>query len=153
LVCWFSIVIFSKLASKYISNWYLLKLSWKLRGEFHSGGVLFKFKEKHLKHGEKFQILKMLLAILFIYLWLFAKRLWKDFPKEFAKTKHVVQAWSNNNNKAFLSQACWGRLEMKPHMKTSELNPQRKEKRDKGKGESKNDKMRKHIKRDKTHKN
>jgi hypothetical protein len=25
-------------------------------------------KEKHLKHGEKFQILKILLAILFIYL-------------------------------------------------------------------------------------
>jgi hypothetical protein len=29
---------------------------------------LFKSKEKHLKHGEKLQILKMLLAILFIYL-------------------------------------------------------------------------------------
>jgi hypothetical protein len=38
--------------------------------------------------------LKMLLAILFIYLWLFAKGLWKDFPKKFAKTKKVVQAWS-----------------------------------------------------------
>jgi hypothetical protein len=24
-----------------ISNWYLLKSSWKLRGEFYSGGVLF----------------------------------------------------------------------------------------------------------------
>jgi hypothetical protein len=31
-------------------------------------GVLFKSKEKHLKQGRKFQILKMLLAILFIYL-------------------------------------------------------------------------------------
>jgi hypothetical protein len=59
----------------------------------------------------------------------------------------------NNNNKAFLSQACWGRLEMKPHMKTLKLNPQRKEKGDKGKGEPKNDKTGKHIKRDKTHKN
>jgi hypothetical protein len=39
LVCLFSIGIFSK-ASQYISNWYLLKPSWKLRGEFHSGGVL-----------------------------------------------------------------------------------------------------------------
>jgi hypothetical protein len=37
---------------------------------------------------------------------------------------------------------------MKPHMKTSELNPQRKEKGDKGKGEPKNDETGKHIKRD-----
>jgi hypothetical protein len=44
--------------------------------------------------GRKFQILKMLRKILFIYLWLFAKELWKGFTKEFAKTKHVVQAWS-----------------------------------------------------------
>jgi uncharacterized membrane protein YbjE (DUF340 family) len=36
----------------------------------------------------------MLRKILFIYLWLFAKELWKGFTKEFAKTKHVVQAWS-----------------------------------------------------------
>jgi hypothetical protein len=60
---------------------------------------------------------------------------------------------NNNDNKAFLSQARWGRLEMKPHMKTSELNPQRKEKGDKGKGEPKNNETGKHIKRDKTHKN
>jgi hypothetical protein len=31
-------------------------------------GSFIKSKEKHLKQGEKFQILKMLLAILFIYL-------------------------------------------------------------------------------------
>jgi hypothetical protein len=37
---------------------------------------------------------------------------------------------------------------MKPHMKTSELNPQSKEKGDKGNGEPKNDEMGKH-KRDK----
>jgi hypothetical protein len=60
---------------------------------------------------------------------------------------------NNNNNKAFLSQARCGRLEMKPRMKTSELNPQRKEKGNKGKGEPKNDETGKHIKRDKTHKN
>jgi hypothetical protein len=47
-----------------------------------------------LKQGEKFQILKMLLAILFIYLLLFAKDFEKIFPKEFAKTKQVVQMWS-----------------------------------------------------------
>jgi hypothetical protein len=39
----------------------------------------------------------------------------------------------NNNNKAFLSQARWGRLEMKPRMKTSELNPQRKKRETKAK--------------------
>jgi hypothetical protein len=87
---WYDIVnwykFFQKLASQYISNWYLLKPSWKLRGEFHSGGVLVKSKEKHLKQGEKSQIL-------FIYLWLFAKDFEKIFQKEFAKTKQVVQAW------------------------------------------------------------
>jgi hypothetical protein len=39
------------------SDWYpFQKPSWKLREEFH--WVLFKSKEKHLKQGEKFQILK-----------------------------------------------------------------------------------------------
>jgi hypothetical protein len=81
-----------------IFNWYLSKPSWKLRGEFHPGGVLFKSKKKHLKQGEKFQILKMLLAILFIYLWLFAKDFETIFQKEFAKTKQVVQMWSKMLN-------------------------------------------------------
>jgi hypothetical protein len=59
---------------------------------------------------------------------------------------------NNNNNKAFLSQARWGRLEMKPRMKTSELNP--KEKRgNKGKGEPKKRRNGETHKRDKTHKN
>jgi hypothetical protein len=49
-------------------SWYLLKPSLKLRGEFYSGGALFSQRKKHLKQGEKFQILKMLLAISFIYL-------------------------------------------------------------------------------------
>jgi hypothetical protein len=73
----------------------MVKPSWTLRGDFHPGVVLFKVKGKSIwNKGRKFQILKMLLAILFIYLWLFAKGLWKDFPKEFAKTKLVVQMWS-----------------------------------------------------------
>jgi hypothetical protein len=75
---------------------------------------------------------------------------------ELPKLIQVKPPYNNNNNyynKAFLSQARWGRLEMKPHMKTSELNPQRKEKGDKGKGEPKNDETGKYIKRDKTHKN
>jgi hypothetical protein len=60
-------------------------------------GSFVKSKEKHLKQGEKFQNLKMLLAIL--YLWLFAKDFEKDFPERFAKTKQVVQMWSKMLNK------------------------------------------------------
>jgi hypothetical protein len=51
-----------------------------------------------------------------------------------------------------LSQARWGRLEMKPRMKTSELNPQRK----KGKQRQRRTEKRRNgetHKRDKTHKN
>jgi hypothetical protein len=76
------------------SNWHQLisisKPSWKLRGEFHSRGVLFSQKKSIWNRGEKFQILKMLLAILFIYPWLFAK----DFEKIFQKNlqKHTCGA-------------------------------------------------------------
>jgi hypothetical protein len=70
------------------------KPSWTLRGESHLGGVLFSQRKSIWNRGRKFQILKMLHKILFIYLWLFAKELWKGFTKEFAKTKHVVQTWS-----------------------------------------------------------
>jgi hypothetical protein len=38
-----------------------------------------------LKQGEKFQILKMLLEIIFLYLWLFAKEFDKIFPKDLQK--------------------------------------------------------------------
>jgi hypothetical protein len=72
----------------------ILKPSWTLRGGFYWGGVLFSQRKSIWNRGRKIQILKMLLKILFIYLWLFTKGLWKEFTKEFAKTKHVVQAWS-----------------------------------------------------------
>jgi hypothetical protein len=72
----------------------ILKPSWTLRGGIYQGGVLFSQRKSIWNKGRKFQILKMLRKILFIYLWLFAKELWKGFTKEFAKTKHVVQAWS-----------------------------------------------------------
>ena len=72
----------------------ILKPSWTLRGGFHLGGVLFSQRKSIWNKGRKFQILKMLRKILFIYLWLFAKGLWKEFTKQFAKTKHVVQVWS-----------------------------------------------------------
>jgi hypothetical protein len=70
------------------------KPSWTLRGGSPLGGVLFSQRKSIWNRGRKFQILKMLCKILFIYLWLFAKELWKGFTKGFAKTKHVVQAWS-----------------------------------------------------------
>jgi hypothetical protein len=78
----------------YISNWYISQNLLKAKRRISFRGSFVESKEKHLKQERKFQILKMLLEILFIYLWLFAKRLWKDFPKEFAKTKQVVQMWS-----------------------------------------------------------
>jgi hypothetical protein len=58
----------------------------KLRGEFLQGELLFSQRKKHLKQGEKFQILKMLLEIIFLYLWLFAKEFEKSLPKGFVKT-------------------------------------------------------------------
>jgi hypothetical protein len=44
---------FSNWYLKYLVFFQLVKPSQTLRGEFHSGGVLFKSKEKHLKQGEK----------------------------------------------------------------------------------------------------
>jgi hypothetical protein len=77
-----------------ISKVVFLKPSWTLRGGSYIGGVLFNQRKSILNRGRKFQMLKMLLKILLIYLWLFAKELWKEFTKVFAKTKNVVQAWS-----------------------------------------------------------
>jgi hypothetical protein len=74
-------------------NWYLKTLL-NTKRRIHLGGFLFSQRKSIWNRGRKFQILKMLRKILFIYLWLFAKGLWKEFTKEFAKTKHVVQAWS-----------------------------------------------------------
>jgi hypothetical protein len=64
----------------------LVKPSWTLRGEFHSGG-----KEKHLKQGEKISNLEKASRNLIHIPLNICKRTWKDFPKEFAKTKLVVQ--------------------------------------------------------------
>jgi hypothetical protein len=75
------------------------KPSWTLRGGSLLGGILFSQRKSIWNRGRKIQILKMLCKILFTYLWLFAKELWKWFTKEFAKTKHVVQTWSKMLNK------------------------------------------------------
>jgi hypothetical protein len=63
-----------------------LKPSWTLRGEFYLGGVLFSQRKSIWNRG-KFQILKMLCKILFIYLWLFAKELLKRIYKRICKNK------------------------------------------------------------------
>jgi hypothetical protein len=65
------------------------KPSWKLRGEFHSGGVLFSQRKSIWNRGRNFQILKMLLAITFLYLWLFAK----DFENIFQKDLQKQNKW------------------------------------------------------------
>jgi hypothetical protein len=71
-----------------------------LRGEFYSGRVLFKSKEKHLKQGEKISNLENVSHnLIHIPLTICKKIFEKDFPKEFAKTKQVVQAWSKMLNK------------------------------------------------------
>jgi hypothetical protein len=88
------ILLYSKGGESSIFKIGILKPSWILREGFYWGGVLFSRRKSISNKERKFQILKMLLKILLIYLWLFAKGLWKEFIKEFAKTKHVVQAWS-----------------------------------------------------------
>jgi hypothetical protein len=68
-------------------------LNTKRRILFRGSFVLVK-RKAFWDRGRKFQILKMLSSILFIYLWLFAKWFWKEFHKGFAKTKLMVQMWS-----------------------------------------------------------
>jgi hypothetical protein len=62
------------------------KPSWTLRGEFIEGEFCLVKGKAFETGGEKFQILKMLCKILFIYLLLFAKDFEKDLQNEFAKT-------------------------------------------------------------------
>jgi hypothetical protein len=75
------------------------KPSWKLRGEFNSGGVLFSQRKSIWNRGGNFKSWKCFLqsySYTFDYL---QKKLWKDFPKEFATPKLVVQGWSKMLNK------------------------------------------------------
>jgi hypothetical protein len=71
----------------------ILKPSWTLRGGFHWGGVL-----AFETGGENFKSCKCFSKSYSFILWLFCKILWKEFPKEFAKTKQLVQAWSKTLN-------------------------------------------------------
>jgi hypothetical protein len=81
--------------NRHISNWYLkyliffqlVKPSWTPRGEFHSGGVLFKSRKKHLKHGEKISNFENA-SYNFIHIPLtICKRTLKRFSKRICKNK------------------------------------------------------------------
>jgi hypothetical protein len=72
----------------------ILKPSWTLRGRFHLGGVLISQRKSIWNRGENFKSWKCFAksySFTFDYL---QKHFEKDLQKEFAKTKHVVQAWS-----------------------------------------------------------
>jgi hypothetical protein len=105
IIYWYPIV-FKRGRKQYFKN-VISKPSWTLRGALHLGGVLFKSKEKHLKQGKKISNLENALQILFIYLWLFAKDLWKRIYKRVCKNKtcgaSVVQNIKNERNNPCIS--------------------------------------------------
>ena len=94
----FQIGIFSKLSSKYISYWYLLKPSRKLRGEFHSEGVLFSQRKIIWKRGRNFKSWKCWLQS-YSYTFDYLQKTLKRFSKRICKNIHVVQEWSKMLNK------------------------------------------------------
>jgi hypothetical protein len=59
---------FSKLVSKIFDLLSICKTLLNTKRRISLRGVLFSQRKKHLKQGRKFQILKMLLEILLIYL-------------------------------------------------------------------------------------
>jgi hypothetical protein len=72
-----------------------IKTLLKTKRRISSMGSFVKSKEKHFKQGEKFQILKMLLKILFIYLC----HLQKDFEKTFQKNLQKQNKWCKRGPK------------------------------------------------------
>jgi hypothetical protein len=74
----------------------ILKPSWTLRGGFHWGGVLFSQRKSIWNRGRKFQILKMLLKILFIYP---LTILQKNFEKNFQKSLQKQNNWCKHGLK------------------------------------------------------
>jgi uncharacterized membrane protein len=57
----------------------------KAKGRISSGGAFIQSKEKHLKQGEKFQILKMLLEIIFLYTFGYWQKNLKRFSQKICK--------------------------------------------------------------------
>jgi hypothetical protein len=62
----------------------IFKTLLKAKGRIHSGELLFSQRKSIWNRGG-ISNLKMLLAIIFLYLWLFAKDFWKDFSKKNCK--------------------------------------------------------------------
>jgi hypothetical protein len=89
---------FQKLVCKTLLN---TKRRNSLRGNF-----CLSQRKSIWNRGRKFQTLKMLLSILFIYLWLFAKSFWKEFYKRICKNKtsgaSVVQNFKKKTIHAYL---------------------------------------------------
>jgi hypothetical protein len=81
---------FSKLASKlHTSNWYPLKPSWKLRGEFHSGGVLFSQRKSiwnRVRNFKSWKCFSQSYSYIFDYLQ-------KDFENTFQKNLQKQNKW------------------------------------------------------------
>jgi hypothetical protein len=82
------ILLYSKGGESSIFKIGILKPSWTLRGGFLRGSFVL-VKGKAFETGRKFQILKMLLKILFIYLWPFAKGLLKRIYKRICKKQNM----------------------------------------------------------------
>jgi hypothetical protein len=86
--------VFKRGRKQYFQNWYLKTLLNTKEEDFIKGEFCLVKGKAFKTRGENFKSYKCFSKILFIYLWLVAKCFWKDFTKELAKTKHVVQAWS-----------------------------------------------------------
>jgi hypothetical protein len=78
---------FSILYLKYLVFFQLVKPSLTLRGDFHLGGVLFKSKEKHLKHGEKISNLEDASCNFYSYTFDYLQKTLKRFFKRICKNK------------------------------------------------------------------
>jgi hypothetical protein len=91
----------------YLIFFQLVKPSWTLRGEFHSGGVLFKSKVKHLKQGEKISNLENAYCNLIHIPLTICKRTLKRFSKRICKNKtsgaSVVQNVKNKESNPCIS--------------------------------------------------
>jgi hypothetical protein len=94
---WYPIVF--KRGRKIVFQKYISKPSWTLRGGSLLGGVLFSQRKSIWNRGRKFQILKMLYKILFIYLWLFAK---KNFEKDLQNGLQKQNSWCKRGPKYYI---------------------------------------------------
>jgi hypothetical protein len=80
-------------------NWYPLKPSWKLRGEFHWGEFCLVKGKAFETGGEISNLENASCNLIHIPLTICKKKTLKRYSKRFAKTKQVVQMWSKILNK------------------------------------------------------